>query len=158
MPEHLSNHIKALLIIDDVFEAAVPAHRSSCITLQQFDYSCGRTRDELGMPYNDTGSIVLQFTIKAADSDGNGRVFYERLRSVDSYSYSFVFNATFDSDKRLSGYEDAMTAEGYVVEVEEIYSSSFATGSEEQMLMKVKLIVREITYAGKNNNKKLATN
>ena len=156
MQERLSNNIKALLITEDLSEVEIVS-QNSCFTLQHFNYDCNRCRNEMGEPYGPTVSVILQFSIRTLTENG-GKIFYERLKSTSPYSYTFIFNATFNANKQLSGYEDAMIVSGYVIDIEESFYS--ATSGEdkqpEQMLMSAKLLLQDITYIGKNSNKTLS--
>lgn len=154
MLDLFSNQTKALLIAEDISEMAVVAQQN-CITLQHFDYSCFRNRNELGEPYGSTISAILQFSIKSM-SGNICKFLYERMKDNSAYSYTFVFNATFDSQKHLAHYDDAMVASGYVVDVEEAFSTTFSTGADtEQMTMNVKLLLTSLVYIGKSSNKTL---
>lgn len=155
MLENLSNQTKALLIAEDLSEMSV-ASQENCITLQHFSYACHRSRNEAGVPYGSTVSAVLQFTIKSL-SEKDGKLFYERLKSNSVYSYTFVFNATFDSRKHLSHYGDALIVSGYVVDVEDDFNTTLAPdGGTEQMLLHVKLLLSSLSYVGKDSKKTLS--
>lgn len=147
-----SNNIKAILVTEDFSEAARIA-QEKCLTLQHFDYKCQRSRNEKGVPYGPTVSVTLNCTMRAT---GGLQVFYDRLRSNATYSYSFIFNATFDSQKTLADYEDAMIVNGYIVDVEEVFDSASGLHDESsQMLLNVKILLSDITYVGRTSNKVL---
>lgn len=149
----VSNHIKALLIAEDITETSRVAQHK-CLTLQHFDYKCQRPRNEAGEPYGATVSVTLNCTLRSTDDI---RVFYDRLKSNAVFSYTCVFNAVFDAQKNLSDYEDAMIVTGYVIDVEEEFdSASGEKGDNEQMLVHVKILLSSITYVGRNNNKTLS--
>jgi hypothetical protein len=77
-------------------------------------------------------------------------VFYNNLLSNSDHSYSFLFNATFNTNQRLSNCEDGMVVNGYVVSVEENYSAGKnVTGEDEQILLDVTIMVRRVTYLGR---------
>jgi hypothetical protein len=77
-------------------------------------------------------------------------VFYQRLVLSGHYEYSLLFNVTFDPNQRLSDYEDGMIVDGYVVGVEERYTSQTGkAGSDKQMLLDVEILVRSTTYLGR---------
>lgn len=154
MLENLSNYTKALLITEDLTEIAAIS-QDDCMTVQHFDYHCSRSRNEMGEPYGPVVSVTLQVSIKAL-SNSSEKLLYERLKSNARYPYSFIFNATFDSWRKLSSYENAMVVSGYVVDVEETYDSAFSSETEtDQMLMNVKILLSSITYIGKQSNKTL---
>lgn len=146
----LSNHIKALLVTEDISEVARVA-QDKCLTLQHFDYKCQRSRDDEGKPYGSTISVTLNCTMRSTDGM---RVFYDRIKSIATHNFTFVFNATFDDQRFLADYEDAMIVSGYVTDIEEDFDSStdgLETG--EQMLIHVKILLSRITYVGRISNK-----
>jgi hypothetical protein len=60
---------------------------------------------------------------------------------------------TYGQNDRMSNYEDGMVIDGYVVHVEETYSTVVEDdGSDKQMLLNVTLQVRSVTYLGRENN------
>ena len=74
------------------------------------------------------------------------------------FEYTFIFNASFDENKRLKDFEDAMVARGYVVDVKEDYDRAVTDGNlSDQILVEVTLLLSSITYVGKEeqNNRKL---
>lgn len=148
----VSNNIKALLITEDLSDTT-RVTQEKCLTLQHFDYKCQRARNEAGDPYGSTVSVTLNCTMRAA---GGLQVFYDRLKSNAIYSYTCVFNATFDDQKLLADYEEAMTFSGYVVDIEEVFDSDTRlTEENEQMLINVKILLSQITYVGRTSNKTL---
>lgn len=155
MAEILSNHIKASLITEDISEIqSVP--QSKCLTVQHFDYKCERSRNEEGEPYGTTMSATLRCTVR---STGSLQVFYERMQSTTPYAYTFLFNSTFDERKVLSGYEDAMIITGYIIDIEEVFDTTSPTPDDTtQMLLKLQILLSNITYVGKtqNNNRILS--
>ena len=53
----------------------------------------------------------------------------------------------------MSNYEDGMVVDGYVVHVEETYSTKIEEdGGDKQMLLNVTLQVRSVIYLGRENN------
>lgn len=153
MAELLSNHIKALLFTEDVSETR-NILQSKCHVVQHFDYKCQRPRNEEGEAYGKTISAILNCTILSAD---NLQVFYEQMQSSSPHAYTFLFNSTFDERKELTDYEDAMIVIGYIVDIEETFDTTSSSPDETtQMLLKFQILLSNITYVGKNNNKILS--
>ena len=149
----LSNNIKALLIPEDFTEMKGVA-QEKCLTVQHFDYKCQRCRNEEGVPYGSTVSVILSCTIRTVNSLQS---YYDNLKSNNPNTYTFVFNAVFDEQKKLSDYEDAMIVAGHIINIEEEFNSaSNEDGESEQILFNVKILLSSITYVGKNSNKKLS--
>ncbi len=149
----LSNNIKAILIPEDFSEMA-RVSQDKCLTLQHFDYKCQRCRNEEGIPYGSTVSVVLNCTIRTVE---DLHVYYDCLKKNVPQAFSFIFNATFDNQRSLYDYEDAMIADGYVIDIEEDFNSAMnEDGETEQILCNVKILLSNITYVGKSSNKTLS--
>lgn len=153
MTNRISNQVKALFITDDTSQM-IKVPQSKCLTLQHYHYKCQRNRDEMGYPYGSTLSVLLDCTFRNVPDT---QVLYERLRDNKPYTYTFVFNATFDVSKYLESYENAMTVNGYIVDIEEKFDTKpIVDGECEQMLVHVKLLLSNIIYKGKSSDKILS--
>lgn len=149
----LSNNIKAILIPEDFSEMA-RVSQEKCLTLQHFDYKCRRCRNEEGVPYGSTVSVILNCSFRTVE---DLHAYYDCLKKNESQDFSFIFNATFDDQKKLSDYEDAMVVNGYVVDIEETFNSAMnEAGESEQVLFGIKILLSSITYVGKSSNKILS--
>lgn len=145
----LSNELKAMLVLEDISEQGVSVWHGNCFTIQHFSYECRRERDGDGFPYGATLPSTLEFTVKVSAGD-SGKHFFKRMGSDETFPYSFLFNATFSANGRLSDCEDAMVATGYLTDVEESYGAvSLSDGSQEQMLIHVKLLLSNLAYLGR---------
>jgi hypothetical protein len=145
-----SNELKALMVPEDFLENPMSVLRERCLTIQHFDYQCEHKRNALGEVYGPTEPVVLKFTVRV-NSPKQARVFYNDLLSNHYFNYSFLFNAIFNDVQRLSNCEDGMVVNGYVVSVEEKYSSSKnATGEDEQILLEITILARSVTYLGRD--------
>ena len=68
--------------------------------------------------------------------------------------FTFLFNATLFNRQYVTGYEDAMVVNGYVIDVEDDFTNApTSEGNTEQMLIHVKLLVANITYIGVNGDR-----
>lgn len=144
-----SNELKALLVPEDFLENPMSVLKEQCLTVQHFDYQCEHKRNASGEVYGSTEPVVLKFSIRV-NSPRQARVFYNNLLSNSDHSYSFLFNATSNTNQRLSNCEDGMVVNGYVVSVEENYSAGKnVTGEDEQILLDVTIMVRRVTYLGR---------
>ncbi len=149
----ISNNIKATLILED-FSGMKQVAQEKCLTVQHFDYKCQRCRNEEGIPYGSTVSVILNCTIRTVN---NLQGFYDNLKSNNPFTYTFVFNAVFDPQKKLSDYEDAMIVVGHIIDIDETFDSSTkANGESDQIFCNIKLLLSSITYVGKSSNKKLS--
>ena len=155
MPVVFSNQLKAVLALDNILEEGVSIWQNNCFTVQQFQYCCQRQRDDAGVPYGSTQTSFLTFTLRVAKGD-SAKGLLERLGSWETAPFSFLFNASFGSNKRLADYEDALVATGYLVDVEEAYDNTRQAGQEqEQMLISGKLLLTNLAYLGLHNTLKL---
>ncbi len=144
-----SNELRAVMYPNNFLDNAAGVLKEHCLTVQHFDYQCEHKRNQSGEVYGATDPVLLKFTIRV-NSPYHARVFYQRLVLSGHYEYSLLFNVTFDANQRLSNYEDGMVVNGYVVSVEERYTSQTDTdGSDKQMLLDVVLLVRSTTYLGR---------
>ena len=145
----ISNQLKALLVTDNIAERGINVWQQNSFTVQHFSYECRRRRNDSGTPYGQTLPAFLDFTVKVASED-NGKVFFDRMLTNETFPYSFLFNASFNSMRRLSECEDAMVVSGYIVDLEETFESApAADGSAEQMLIHARVLISNIAYLGR---------
>ena len=150
---YYSDHLKAVLYPDSFLEVMENVEKRHCQTIQHFSYKCERNRNDAGFPYGNTIPTELQFTVKLGSPD-DGKVFYQQMQQNEPFDHTFIFNATFDQNDRLSSYEDAMVVNGYVIDVEDDFTNApTSEGSTEQMLIHVKLLVANIAYIGVNGDR-----
>ena len=159
----ISNFLKAILYPDNLLEYGQigdnqwNAEKEKCPVIQHFSYKVQRNRNDAGIPYGGTTPTELKFTIRLGQPD-DSKLYYDRLMSNELFEYTFIFNATFDDNKRLQSFEDAMVTRGYVVDVKEDYDRAVTDGNlSDQILVEVTLLLSSITYVGKEeqNNRKL---
>lgn len=155
MSELMSNHLKAIMVPDDITAGEVSLPREQCYVVQHFDYKCERARNENSDPFGSTLSVILSTSIKMTSVDA-GKVFFERLKQNSHFPFSFMFNATFDSDKKLNDYGGGMVVYGYVVDVDESHNYiQSQSGKEQQLIIRFNVLVSSITYLGNDGNKSL---
>lgn len=144
-----SNELKAFVVAEDFLENPMSVLKENCLTVQHFDYQCEHKRNASGEVYGPTEPVILKFTVRV-NSPKHAKVFYSNLLSNSYFNYSFLFNATFNANQRLGDYEDGMVVNGYVVSVEENYSTgNNQTGEDEQILLDVTILARSVTYLGR---------
>lgn len=149
------NQVKMLLVLEDITEQGLDVRQNNSFAVQHFNYTCCRRRNDSGIPYGPTLPAYLDFTVKVV-SGNNGKVFFERMQTNETFPFSFLFNASFNDTRQLSDYEDAMVATGYIVDLEEEYESApAADGSAEQMLIHVKLLISNLAYLGRERTLEL---
>lgn len=177
----ISDYLKAVLYTDNLLENGRvtenewSAVKDKCPVIQRFSYKVQRNRNDAGIPYGGTTPTELSLTIRLGQPD-DSKLFYDHLTRNELFEYTFLFNATFDENKRLKEFEDAMVTRGYVVDVKEDFSKIVTEGSAEtegqeadttgngqtltlsdQVMVEVTLLLSSITYVGKEdqNNRKL---
>ena len=147
-----SNELKAIVVAEDFLENPKNVLKENCLTVQHFDYQCEHKRNASGEVYGPTEPVMLKFTIRV-NLPKHAKVFYHHLLSPSCFSFSFLFNATFNTNMRLADYEDGMVVNGYVVSVEENFSTGRnMTGEDEQILLNVRILTRSVTYLGRENH------
>ena len=122
------------------------------MTVQHFNYECVHKRNESGEIYGSVNPVMLDFVIRA-NSPRQARAFYKELVSNEHTNFSFLFNVTYNENQRLDSYEDGMVINGYIVHIEEEYTSrTNQAGSSTQIELHVKILSRSVTYLGADNN------
>ena len=133
----LSNELRAVLVQDSFLENPKNVLKEKCLVLQNFSYECERMRNNVNSP-------------------SHARELYQRLALNGHNDFSILFNVTYDNNSRLAGYEDGMVVNGYVVSVEEKYSSlRDESGLDKQMELDVKVLVRSTIYLGREEQNNL---
>jgi hypothetical protein len=133
----ISDYLKAVLYPETLLECGQSsdnlwnAVKDKCPVIQHFSYKVQRNRNDAGIPYGGTTPTELKFTIRLGQPD-DSKLYYDRLMSNELFDYTFIFNASFDDNKRLNGFADAMVARGYVVDVKEDFSKIVTEGSADK--------------------------
>ena len=144
-----SNELKAIIVADDFLENPMNILKDNCLTVQRFEYLCEHKRNAAGEVYGPTEPVILKLSVRV-NSPRHTKVFFRHLLSNDRYSYSILFNATFNTYLRLENYEDGLVVNGHVVSVEENYNADKSiTGEEEQMMLDVIIMASSVTYLGR---------
>ena len=149
-----SNELKAVVVMENFLENPLNVMKENCMTVQHFNYECEHKRNEAGEIYGAINPVMLEFTVRV-NSPRQARAFYKELVSNEHSNYSFLFNVTYNENQRLSTYEDGMVVNGYIVHIEENYTTAAQQdGSNTQIELSVKLLSRSVTYLGADNNYK----
>ena len=140
------------MIPENVLDNPIGILKENALTVQYFSYDCTYRRNNSGEIYGAVEPVILQLRIRV-NSPHHARQFYRESIQHNHFQISFLFNVTWSENDRLGNYEDGMVVDGYVVHVEEEYhSSKQIDGVDQQMLLDVKLLVRSVTYLGRENN------
>jgi hypothetical protein len=154
VPNLLSDQLKATLFPDALQDQGNNVLKEKCSTLQHFNYCCQRSRDDAGFPYGPTNTTVMSFTVRLVRPE-EGTLYHQRLTENDPYDYTFLFNATFNEQQRLKGYDNMLVVNGFLIDVEDDFCTGGHDKDDRQMLIHVKLLVNSITYKGKTTDKTL---
>lgn len=158
MADNYSNYLKVILFAGDICETNAGITRDHCFTVQHFDYESKRYRSkENDANYHAEEPTILDFSIRI-NTPETGKELFSQIQKQESFAYSFLFNTTFNAMNSLESYEDAMVARGYIIDIEEVFSTEKGKGQQEQMLMHVKLLLNNITFIGKQQNLVLSIN
>jgi len=140
-----SNELKAVVVMENFLENPLNVMKENCMTVQHFNYECEHKRNEAGEIYGAINPVMLEFTVRV-NSPRQARAFYKELVSNEHSNYSFLFNVTYNENQRLSTYEDGMVVNGYIVHIEENYTTAAQQdGSNTQIELSVKLLSRSVT-------------
>ena len=147
-----SNELKAVVVMDNFLDNPMNVLKEHCMTIQHFNYECVHKRNESGDIYGTVDPVILEFVVRA-NSSRQARAFYKELVSNEPTNFSFLFNVTYNENQRLNDYEDGMVVNGYIVHIEEEYSSRAGqSGSNTQIALQVKILSRSVTYLGTDNH------
>lgn len=132
------------LVTEDVTENGVTLTPYNSFMVQTYDYRLKRSRTETGKPYGPTLSVSLNCTLNTLTPDA-GNEFYRRLQSPHTHPFTFLF-----------GEKVGMVVRGYVVDIQESFSTStYDDGRTKQMQMQVSILISEINYLGESAKRKL---
>ena len=147
-----SNELKAVVVMDNFLDNPMNILKENCMTVQHFNYECAHKRNDSGEIYGAVNPVILDFVIRA-NSPRQARAFYKELVSNEHTNFSFLFNVTYNENQRLDSYEDGMVINGYIVHIEEEYTSrTNQSGSSTQIELHVKILTRSVTYLGSDNH------
>ena len=147
-----SNELKAVVIADGIQDNVRNVLKEKCLTIQSFDYHCEYVRNDNGEHFGSQQPAMLNFTVRI-NSMSQASTFYKNLLGTGNFEYTFLFNPVFGQNQRLSGYEDGMCIDGYVVSVEEKYNSARnSENRDEQIILAVKILIRSVIYFGRDEN------
>ena len=153
--QSLSNELKAVAVMVDIAEEGGSITRDQCMTVEHFQYRCERKRDKSGHTYGANQPVELRFSVRINATD-QAQPFYRQLTNEEHETLSFLFNATFSDTKRLSGYDEAMAVEGFIVDVQEdFHSAALLQSNEEQITLRARMQVHSIIYIGQDDKKTL---
>lgn len=149
-----SNELKAVVVMENFLENPLNVMKENCMTVQHFNYECEHKRNEAGEIYGAINPVMLEFTVRV-NSPRQAKAFYKEIVSNEHSNYSFLFNVKYNENQRLNTYEDGMVVNGYIVHIEENYTTAAQEdGSNTQIELSVKLLSRSVTYLGADNNYK----
>lgn len=153
MAMNLSNHLNAILYPGNILtEEVCGIPMDKCFTVLHFNYECRKERDKAGFPFGNTTSTFLYFTLRLIRPE-DGKMFYQQMHHNEPSDFTFMFNVKYEN-RRIKKSEDDMVVSGYVVDVEDDYTTTpMKDGSTEQMQIHVKLLVANMTYIGINGNR-----
>jgi hypothetical protein len=147
-----SNELKAVVVMENLLENPLNVLKENCMTVQHFNYDCDHKRNESGEVYGATNPVMLEFTVRA-NSPRQAKAFYKEIVSNEHSNFSFLFNVKYNENQRLNTYEDGMVVNGYIVHIEENYTTiAQEDGSMTQIELKATILCRSVTYLGADNN------
>lgn len=147
-----SNYLKVVFVPEDICEMRDAILRENCFTVQHFNYESKRCHDAgSSSTYHSEASTKLDFTVRI-NTPVCGKQLLAHMQDPEQHAYSFIFNATFKPTGRLLDYDDAMMATGYIIDIEEDFTTIQKKEQPEQMLMHIHLLLNAITFVGKEHN------
>ncbi len=141
-----SNELKAVLVMDNFLDNPLNVLKENSLTLQHFSYDSEHDRKINGTTYGKSKPTILNMTVRVTHPR-HARAFYHELAVRGHYHFSILFNVVYGELGRIASYENGMVADGYIVRIEEGYSTrKNQKGEDEQLLLNVKILLRSITY------------
>ena len=135
--------MKTVIYIGDYTQNFRSIPREKYQIVQQYAYSCVRSRNDAGFPYGPVLTTVMGFTIRLQLPE-DSKVFHKRMHDNNPYPYSFIFDPEFlpTGKKNLKDYASAMIVVGHVIDVEEAMDAKpDSSGTSKQVEVSVKLLV-----------------
>ena len=157
IPTIMTSQLKAMLFPDVMLNGGLNVQKEKCYTVQNFNYYSERSRNGAGFPYGPANSTVMSFTVRLVHPE-DGVIYHKRLLENNPADYTFLFNASFNGLQRLKAFDMGLIVNGYVIDVEDDFSTGGKDSDNRQMLIRVKLFVRSITYKGKTKDEILEIN
>lgn len=149
-----SNFLKVMFFPGNILDKERKFNQSECLTVQTFDYSFERTCNSNGIPFGATINPIVECTLKFM-SEIKVKGIIGNTLSRDVEEYTFLFNASFDKDRNVDNFENAIVVRGYVVDVEQTFSARESRNENQPMEIKVRILATDMTYAGSQSNKSL---
>lgn len=127
--------------------------KASGTTVQRYVYTCEKSRNLEGQIFGFHNEAYIEIRIKNfPDTIELG--FLQQIKDTEAHTYTLLFDATFDTKtKKLHSYTDYMVLTGYPVDItEELFSSTKSSTTEEQKVLKIKILLQSIQYPTESNN------
>jgi hypothetical protein len=154
MTEFFSNQLKAVLFLGDITELK-NLRQEDGYTIQDFDYQSFRSRDKLGQPYGPSNASLARITLRSISGDGY-KSLYNILKQRECYSFSVLYNVKYADDRLVESYDTATVLNGYIVEIEEIFSTN--NKKSPSMILNMKVLLHDVNYIGVNTHRRLVVN
>lgn len=154
MADRFSTNLKAILVMEDLSNGSFQFSQQDCLTIQQFHYVCNRGKNDEGIVGGLTGSSMMTMNVRLHELSENKR-FYDGLISRVPSPFTILFNAEFNSDGKLKDYENAMTVFGYIVDVQEHFSTLTNKEEAAPMSIHVEIQLTKMLFHGKDSTKTL---
>lgn len=158
MADIISNHINVALYLGNVRDTGMNIPKSDVFIVQSYNYSCRKSRNQKGLPYGNTNITYLEFSLR----NFTEKLETELLRGLQSavaQEFTFIIDAKYDKSARLEECEDAFIARGFVVDIDEFFSTYYNSSSDDgQRFIRIKLLLSSIKYIGDNNDLELKIN
>lgn len=149
--------MKTVLYIGNFTQMLKTTPRDNYVTVQQYNYTCVRSRNDAGFPYGPVLTTIMEFTIRLQLPE-DSKVFHQRMHDNSAYPYSFIFDPVFSDTgaKTLKDFSSATIASGHIIDVEETLDAKpDSNGTSKQVEVHIKLLLSEIVYIGKTQMKKM---
>ena len=103
--------LRAMLVAEDITMVKEGITKDKCYVVQHYAYSSQRDRVGSLMMSGVEDSSFIDLVIRIADS-GTAKQFYQQMTESEPFAYSILFNASFNANERLTGFDDAIMVKG----------------------------------------------
>ena len=149
--ENFSNRLIVVVFAGNYSEYGKSWTKNEANTVISYHYDCGRARNAWGKPYGLSHSSYLEFWVRNF-SEKFEKDLLRQIHTTEACDYSLLFNVEFDSNQRISHFDDCLIVRGYPVDIqEEYYTGADNNNLEGQRIIKVKILLTSINFDAETN-------
>ena len=133
-------------------------HMNEGFVVESFQYESKREHDRTGGTYHIEDATVIDIVVRINKVEIYSKL-YGSMSPSNAQPFAILFNARFEMDATdpyyLKSYDDAMVVTGHMVDIEldwERKNVSCGDDNQNQLGMRIKLLMNSITFKGSSND------